>query len=131
MMHDNASWVNSTVASVNDDESFQRAAEHFDGSIALEIGETTVWLKLYRGAIIDTESYVPRFGATFRLTGEAADWQRLANRELSFSQASYQGIISSSGDKLEANRMREAIELFVRHLQRVVANESAETRWAE
>lgn len=113
------SWLAETVTSVNDDEAFERAAEHFDGSVALEIGDETVWLKVYRGEIIDTEPYVPQFGATFRLVGSARDWRRLAAGETSLSQALYETAIRTSGNKLEANRLRDAIELFVRHLQAV------------
>lgn len=116
-MFGNESWLADTVASANGDEAFATAAEHFDGSVALEIGDETVWLKVYRGEIIDTEPYVPQFGATFRLTGTARAWRRLAADEVSLSQALYEASIRTRGNKLEANRMRDAVERFVRHLQ--------------
>ncbi|WP_323173371.1 hypothetical protein [Natrialba sp. PRR66] len=116
-MFGNESWVSETVAAVNGDEAFERAAEHFDGSVAMEIGDDIVWLKVYRGEIIDTERYVPQFGATFRLVGSERAWQRLAAGETSFSQALYETTVRTRGNKLEANRLRDAIELFVRHLQ--------------
>ncbi|MFC6766493.1 hypothetical protein [Natrinema soli] len=116
-MFGNESWVTETVAAVNDDEAFERAVRYFDGSVAMEIGDDIVWLKVYRGEIIDTEPYVPQFGATFRLVGSERAWQRLAAGETSFSQALYETDVRTKGNKLEANRLRDAIELFVRHLQ--------------
>jgi putative sterol carrier protein len=124
-MFGNDSWVADTVASVNDDDAFATAAEHFDGSVALVIDDRTVWLKLYRGEIIDTEPYVPQFGATFRLVGDADAWRRLAAGECSLSQALYETGIRTKGDKLEANRLRDAVELFVRHLQAVTPDDAA------
>lgn len=130
-MFGSETWLADTVASANSDDDFSKAAEHFDGSIALEIGEQTVWLKIYRGEIIDTEPYVPQFGATFRLTGDEAAWQQLAAGDMSFSQALYETAIRSSGNKLEANRLRDAIELFVRHLQENTTDSTAEMEVAE
>lgn len=122
-MFGNDSWVADTVASVNDDDEFAAAAEHFDGSVALEMDDRTVWLKVYRGEIIDTEPYVPQFGATFRLVGDADAWRDLATADRSLSQALYEGRVRTVGNKLEANRLRDAVELFVRHLQAVTPDD--------
>lgn len=116
-MFGNESWLADTVTATNDDDEFAAAAEYFDGSVALEIGDETVWLKVYRGEIIDTESYVPQFGATFRLVGSTQAWQRLVAGETSFSRSLYEASIRTKGNKLEANRLRDAVELFIRHLQ--------------
>lgn len=130
-MFGNDTWLADTVAAVNGDGEFSTAAEHFDGSVALEIGDQTMWLKIYRGEIIDTEPYVPQFGATFRLVGNKEAWQQLAAGDVSLSQALYETDIRSKGNKLEANRLRDAIELFVRHLQRNTPEETAEMAVAE
>lgn len=123
-MFDNETWLADAVASTNDDERFTTATTEFDGSVALEIGTDVVWLKLYRGEIIDTESYVPSFGATFRLVGDENAWRRLADGGTSLSKALYDGSLRTVGNKLEANRMRDALELFVRHLQAATKDES-------
>jgi putative sterol carrier protein len=119
-MFDSDTWVADTVAATNDDERFATAAEHADESVVLEMGDSVTWLKIYRGEIIDTESYVPQFGATFRLVGSEDAWRQLAAGELSLSEALYNVSIRTKGDKIEANRLREALELFVRHLQEEV-----------
>ncbi|MCD2203388.1 hypothetical protein [Halobacterium sp. KA-6] len=130
-MFGNDTWLTDTVASANNDGEFSEAAEHFDGSIALEIGNQTVWLKIYRGEIIDTEPFVPQFGATFRLVGDESAWQQLAADDISFSQALYETAIRSKGNKLEANRLRDAVELLVRHLQNNTLGDTAEMAVAE
>lgn len=130
-MFGNDTWLADTVAAANGDDEFAAAAEHFDGSVALEIGDRTTWVKLYRGEIIDTEPYVPQFGATFRLVGETSAWQRLAAGDVSFSQALYETAIRSQGNKLEANRLRDAVELFVRHLQASTPDDTAAMQVSE
>ena len=122
-MFGNDSWVADTVRSVNDDDAFAAASAQFDGSVALLVGDRTVWLKLYRGEIIDTEPYVPQFGATFQLIGDIEAWQRLAAGDHSLSRALYEARIRMEGNKLEANRLRDAVELFVRHLQAVTPDD--------
>lgn len=122
-MFGNDSWLSDTVASANSDQRFATATEHFDGSIALEIGDETAWLKIYRGECIDTESYVPQFGATFRIVGPIEPWQRLAAGETSFSEELYRATIQTKGNKLEANRLRDGLELFVRHLRQVTPDD--------
>jgi putative sterol carrier protein len=122
-MFDNE-WLASAVASANDDNRFITATTQFDGSLALQMGTEVAWFKIYRGEILDRESYVPPFGATFRLVGDEEAWDSLVDGGLSLSEALYDGSLRMTGNKLEANRMREAVELFVRHLQ-TAADESA------
>lgn len=116
-MFEPETWLADTVASVNDDERFAAATEHADASVTLEMGESVTWLKLYRGEVIDAEPFVPRFGTTFRLVGSEAAWRTLAAGETSLSEALYDTSMRTAGNKLEANRLREGLELFVRHLQ--------------
>lgn len=124
-MFESDTWLADTVASVNDDDQFTTAAEHFDGSMTLNIGEDTVWLKIYRGEVIDTEPYVPQFGATFTVSGSVEAWRHLLIGETSLSQSIYDGSIRIRGNKLEANRIREALEIFVRHFQAETAEVEA------
>jgi putative sterol carrier protein len=125
-MFDNETWLTDTVASTNNDKRFTTATTEFDGSIALEMGSDITWLKVYRGEIIDTEPYVPSFGATFRLVGDEDAWHHLAANEMSLSEALYNGSLRTAGNKVEANRMRDALELFVRHLQTATSESEVE-----
>ena len=98
-------------------DAFERATAQFDGSVAFEIGDETAWFKVYRGRVIDTEPYVPAFGATFRVTGDREAWARVVTGETSLSGAIHAADLRTAGNKLEANRMREMLELLVRGLQ--------------
>lgn len=110
-------WRTALLTAVNEDDAFAQAAEQFDGSVAFEIGDRSAWFKVYRGEMIDTERYVPMFGATFRLVGSRDAWDALARGEVSLSEALYDGSLRMAGNKLEANRMRDMLELVVRQLQ--------------
>lgn len=110
-------WRERLVAAVDGDKRFETASEQFDGSVAFEVGEEVGWFKIYRGSVIDSESYVPAFGVTFRVVGDVTAWQQLVDGEASFSEQVYSGRLRTAGNKLEANRMREATELLVRHLR--------------
>lgn len=125
-MFGNDDWLSETIDSVNGDEQFRAATAHVDGSVAFEIGDKTRWVKLYRGACIDSEPYVPQFGATFRIVGDRDSWRRVAAGETSFSEALYRTALRTTGNKLEANRCRDGLELFVRHLQRVTPDDLAQ-----
>lgn len=110
-------WRERLVAAVDGDKQFETASEQFDGSVALEVGEEVGWFKVYRGSVIDSEPYVPAFGVTFRVVGDMTAWQQLVDGKASFSEQVYSGRLRTTGNKLEANRMREATELLIRHLQ--------------
>jgi putative sterol carrier protein len=114
-----SNWRERLTDALNDDPEFARSCELADESMALVIGEERAWFKLYRGSIIDEEPYVPPFGSTFRLVGDRKAWEELLRGETSLSEALYDGSIRSAGDTLEANRLREALELFVRQMQRL------------
>lgn len=102
---------------------FETASMEFDGSVALEIGDQTAWFKVYRGRVIDTEPYVPSFGATFRVVGSKDAWTSVAAGDQSLSGAIHAGDVWTAGNKLEANRMREMLELLVRGLQELEATD--------
>lgn len=114
-----AGWRDDLVAAANDDDQFATATERFDGSVTLHTGEEMTWLKVYRGEIIDREQYVPAFGTTFAIAGDAEAWRALAAGETSLSESLYDGSLRVQGNRIEANRMREMTELLCRHLQAV------------
>lgn len=75
------------VAALNADEDFNNEMLWFDGSVAVVVGADTLWLKVYRGKVIDHIEFVPLFGATISLTGSADAWHKLISGELTFSDA--------------------------------------------
>lgn len=67
------------------DEEFGNEARWFDGSIALFVDRQCLWLKIYRGRVIDTLEYVPVFGYTFKVSGAARAWEMLGTGERTFT----------------------------------------------
>jgi len=67
------------------DPEFEAEARWFDGSILIGVDTEIVWLKVYRGKVIDVLEFVPVFGYTFKLSGSAAAWEMLGNGERTFT----------------------------------------------
>lgn len=67
------------------DPEFEAEARWFDGSILVVAGEQQLWLKVYRGRVIDTLEFTPVFGYTFKLSGSEAAWEMLGSGERTFT----------------------------------------------
>jgi hypothetical protein len=67
------------------DPEFEAEARWFDGSILIGVDTEIVWLKVYRGKVIDVLEFVPVFGYTFKLSGAAAAWEMLGSGERTFT----------------------------------------------
>jgi hypothetical protein len=73
------------LAALGDDAEFEAEARWFDGSILVEVGEQRLWLKVYRGRVIDTLEFVPVFGYTFKISGSESAWAMLGSGERTFT----------------------------------------------
>lgn len=67
------------------DPEFEQEARWFDGSILIEVGPETIWLKVYRGKVIDRLEFTPVFGYTFKLAGAPETWALLGSGERTFT----------------------------------------------
>lgn len=67
------------------DPEFEQEARWFDGSILVEVGAEPLWLKVYRGKLIDTLEFTPVFGYTFKLSGAPETWALLGSGERTFT----------------------------------------------
>jgi len=67
------------------DPEFEQEARWFDGSILVEVGAEPIWLKIYRGKVIDTLEFTPVFGYTFKLSGAPETWAMLGSGERTFT----------------------------------------------
>lgn len=67
------------------DPEFEQEARWFDGSILIEVGPEPIWLKVYRGKVIDTLEFTPVFGYTFKLSGAPETWALLGSGERTFT----------------------------------------------
>lgn len=110
---------------VNGDSDFNEQARWFDGTILLEMGDEQLWIKCYKGEIIDTMETLPPIGYTFKVTGSKSSWEQYLRGERQFGDLINYGEeidpeIWTEGDLIEANRMHEATYLLVKHLKEVV-----------
>jgi hypothetical protein len=73
------------LAGLGEDAEFEAEARWFDGSILVTVGEQQLWLKVYRGRVIDTLEFVPVFGYTFKISGSESAWAMLGSGERTFT----------------------------------------------
>lgn len=73
------------VKALNASDNFTRETRWFDGSIVIEVDAQQLWLKIYRGKIIDAMEMIPPFGATISISGSTQAWEMLCSGERPFS----------------------------------------------
>jgi hypothetical protein len=111
------------------DPDFARATAWFDGSVLLRLGDLAVWMKWYRGRVIDMHEGPDPLGYTFSLTAPAAVWQGV----IDLPATSYQpwaklfqfGEIVTGGNLIEATRVLEAQFIVADHIRRIGRGEEA------
>ena len=79
------------------DPEFEAEARSFDGSIQIEVGADPLWLKVYRGKVIDTLEFTPVFGYTFKVKGSPEAWAMLGSGERTFTD------LASAGSRCAAS----------------------------
>jgi len=115
------------VERLNTNEAFQTQAAVFDGSVLLEVDDDKLWLKIYRGQVIDHDAQVPAFGYTFKFSGPEEHWQYLLSGRKTWADLTFPGKryfdddpglsrlgelsvdIATEGNLLEAGRLTEAM----------------------
>jgi hypothetical protein len=105
---------------VNADPEFRRATEWFDGSVLLRVGDLAVWMKWYKGQIIDMHEGPSPLGYTFAHTAPLEVWQQIAelphNVYTPWAKLLHYGEIAVEGNVIEATRLTEARHVFLSHL---------------
>lgn len=129
---------------LNEAEEFVAESRWFDGSILLESGADRLWLKVYRGQVIDHLEYVPPFGYTFKVSASPEAWRLLHSGERTFTDLATPGSrhcasleeiaagaggyrapeIAIEGNGFEAGRMHLAILALTRVLTDVTNHEA-------
>jgi len=118
------------VSALNAHPGFNEQAQWFDGSVLLEVGTDLLWLKVYKGKVIDHQPAVPPFGYTFKFSGSEASWKLLTSGQRLWADLTYPGKryfdddptlsmvgtphveIRTEGNLLEAARLAEAMFLM-------------------
>jgi hypothetical protein len=105
---------------VNADPEFRRATEWFDGSVLLRVGDLAVWMKWYKGQIIDMHEGPDPLGYTWAETAPLDVWRRIVdlprNSYRPWAKLLHYGEIAVEGNVIEATRLTEARHVFLSHL---------------
>lgn len=127
------------VDALNSNDAFNTQARAFDGAILLQVDTDQLWLKVYKGRVIDHEPAATVFGYTFKLSGTEAAWRLLIDGKRRWADLTFPGTryfdndpelktvgashvdIATEGNLLEAARLTEATFLLAYTL-RDVAN---------
>lgn len=119
-------WFSEFSEELEEDESFRTAMRHFDGSIKLEVGNQTIWMKIYRGRILEVLDQEAEFGSTFTIAGPPEQWERLLTEDRNpFGEQQTLGLIEISGNVLEATRLTDGLNAMVGCLRTQSADEVA------
>lgn len=109
-----------------DDARFAAAAEWFDVTFVLEAGEHAMFIKLYRGRVIDRGRGHGFQGYAFALSATEATWAEVvASGSKGLQRALTAGALRVRGNLIEFNRAIKVVSLLVDHLARSGAGPSA------
>ena len=115
------------VSALNAHPGFNEQAQSFDGSVLLEVESDLLWLKVYKGKVIDHQPTVPPFGYTFKFSASEASWKLLTSGQRLWADLTFPGKryfdddptlstvgtphveIRTEGNLLEAGRLSEAM----------------------
>lgn len=115
------------VKALNANAEFTTQTQWFDGSVLLEVDDDRLWLKIYRGKVIDHQDSVPLFGYTFKFSAAESAWKLLLSGKRRWADLTFPGkrdfsddpklkrvgemsvVIRTEGNLLEAARLTEAM----------------------
>ena len=127
------------VDALNANPAFATQAQAFDGAVQLEVDSDCLWLKIYKGRVIDHQAAPSIFGYTFKLRGSGRAWGLLLSGERLWADLTYPGKrdfaddptltrvgemsveIATEGNLLEAGRLTEAMFELAYTLRAVAA----------
>jgi hypothetical protein len=122
-------FLESVRDALNADPDFQRATEWFDGSLLLRLGDLTVWMKWYRGRVIDMHEGPDPLGYTFSLSAPAEVWRGVidlpATSYRPWARLFQFGEIATDGNIIEATRVLEAQFILAAHIRAIGNGEAA------
>lgn len=103
------------------DPAFRRGTEFFDGAVLLEIGDFAVWMKWYRGDIVDLHEGADLLGYTFALRAPLETWRgiwELPRTALKpWARLFNYGEIATEGDAVAAGRVLGGTFALIGHME--------------
>ncbi|MGE0858415.1 MAG: hypothetical protein AB7I01_04100 [Gammaproteobacteria bacterium] len=127
------------VDALNANPRFATQARAFDGAVQIEVDADCLWLKIYKGRVIDHQAAPSIFGYTFKLRGAEAAWRDLVSGKRLWADLTFPGkrdfsddpdltrvgelsvAIATEGNLLEAGRLTEAMFELAYTLRQVAA----------
>lgn len=95
---------------LNANSDFVSSGKFFDGSIQLNIGEETIWIKVFMGRAIYMTREPPPFGYTFAVKGSLDGWRfALEGAKNRFREALMTGRLRVEGNQIEFARVGKAV----------------------
>jgi hypothetical protein len=134
-----AALHNRFVAALNANTAFATQAQAFDGAVQIEVDDDCLWLKIYKGKVIDHQAAPSIFGYTFKLRGPERAWRQLLSGARLWADLTYPGkrdfsddpgltrvgemsvAIATEGNLIEAGRLTEAMFELAYTLRAVAA----------
>lgn len=112
------SWFREFSEDLEGNGEFQKTMRHFDGSIRFDFGEDVIWMKIYRGQVLEVADQEAEFGSTFSLEASPTEWERLLTAQKNpFGEQQTLGKITIGGNALEATRVNGGLNVFVEQLR--------------
>ena len=106
---------------LNADSDFTQSGKFFDGSIQLNIGPETIWIKVFMGKAIYITREPPPFGFTFALKGPVNDWRfAIAGSKNRFREALITNRLCVEGNQIEFSRIGKAVNGLIEVLMKMV-----------
>ncbi len=134
-----ASLQKKFVDALNANSAFGSQSLAFDGAVQIEVDNDCLWLKIYKGRVIDHQASPSIFGYTFKLRGSEHAWRLLLSGERLWADLTFPGKrdfsddptlarvgemsveIATEGNLLEAGRLTEAMFELAYTLRAVAA----------
>lgn len=115
-------------AALNDSADFRRSTEWIDCAVLLRLGdELTVWMKWYRGQIIDLHEGPSPLGFTFALSAPAQTWRKIVDlpegSRQPWARLFNYGELAVDGDVFAYVRVNEALYLMCAHIRSIATGE--------
>lgn len=128
---DDPGFAEALVQRLGEHSRFKSETRWFDGSILLQSGSSKIWLKVYRGQILETLPFLPPLGYTFKVGGPTGAWGMLFSGERCYADLVTPGVrhfadnsdlsrlgeitseLSVEGNLMEASRMTEAVHCLI------------------
>ena len=106
---------------LNANSDFAQSGKFFDGSIQLNFGQETFWIKVFMGSTIYITREPPPFGFTFAIKCSVDDWRfAIAGSKNRFREALITNRLCFEGNQIEFSWVGKAVHGLIDVLMQMV-----------